>query len=62
MEQARQTTRQEEGIMNDEKDIDALAMTLARHAFEAGAPLELWASLVCRHEVWSIVYLGHRAS
>jgi len=35
--------------MNDEmKDgIDALAMTLARNAFEAGAPLELWASLVC---------------
>jgi len=33
--------------MNDEKDIDALSMTLARHAFEAGAPLELWAALVC---------------
>jgi len=33
--------------MNDEKDIDALAMTLARNAFAAGAPLELWASLVC---------------
>ena len=36
--------------MNDEKDIDgidALAMTLARAAFEAGAPLELWAALVC---------------
>ena len=34
--------------MNDEKDNpDTLAMTLARNAFEAGAPLELWASLVC---------------
>ena len=33
--------------MNDEKDIDTLAMTLARQAFEAGAPIELWAALVC---------------